>query len=193
MGRSVSITTLARAGGGATLKPAPARASVDASGGRQTRHIRRRKVMALHRRALALGGVGAFAVAIMGHLSQAIAQPTEEAAVKAAVEAFRKAMLGNDRAQLDALTVAQLSYGHSSGKVQNKAEFIDGAVNSRWKSISVSDETTNIVGVNAISRFLFTGENESDGKVNAVKIGVLMVWLKQDGHWKLLARQAVKV
>jgi hypothetical protein len=149
--------------------------------------------MALHRRALALGGVGAFAFAVMGHLSQATAQPAEETAVKAAVEAFRKAMLGNDRAQLDALTAAQLSYGHSSGKVQNKAEFIDGALQSRWKSINVSDETTNIVGVNAISRFLFTGENESDGKINAVKIGVLMVWLKQDGNWRLLARQAVKV
>jgi hypothetical protein len=149
--------------------------------------------MSLHRRTLIVGGVGAFAVVIMGRLSSAVAQPADEAAVKAAVEAFRKAMLGNDRAQLEALTAEQLSYGHSGGKVQNKAEFIDGAVKSRWKSISVSDETTNIVGSNAISRFIFTGENESDGKINAVKIGVLMVWLKQDGHWRLLARQAVKV
>jgi len=147
----------------------------------------------LHRRVLALGGVGAFAVGIVGGMSRATAQPAEEAAVKAAVEAFRKAMLGNDRTQLDALTAEQLSYGHSGGKVQNKAEFIDGAMQSRWKSINVSDETTQIAGVNAISRFLFTAENESDGKINAVKIGVLMVWLKQDGHWKLLARQAVKV
>ena len=26
-----------------------------------------------------------------------------------------------------------------------------------------------------------------------VKIGVLMVWHKQDGNWKLLARQAVRL
>ena len=78
-------------------------------------------------------------------------------------------------------------------RCKSKAEFLDGAVASHWKSISVSDETTHIVGSNAISRFVFTGENESDGKINAVKIGVLMVWLKQDGNWKLLARQAVKV
>ena len=149
--------------------------------------------MTFNRRSLALGGAGALSVAIMGRIPQAAAQAGDEAAVRQAVEAFRKAMLGNDRAQLDALTADQLSYGHSGGKVQNKSEFLDGAVQSHWKSIGVSDETTHIVGSNAISRFIFTGENEGDGKINAVKIGVLMVWLKQDGHWKLLARQAVKV
>jgi hypothetical protein len=149
--------------------------------------------MTFNRRSLALGGAGALSVAIMGRIPRAAAQGGDEAGVKQAVEAFRKAMLGNDRAQLDALTAAALSYGHSDGKVQNKAEFIDGAVKSHWKSISVSDETTHIVGSNAISRFTLTGESESDGKINAVKIGVLMVWLKQDGHWNLLARQAVKI
>jgi hypothetical protein len=149
--------------------------------------------MSLRRRSLTLGSAGTLAIAIVSRVSRAAAQSGDEAAVKAAVEAFRTAMLGNDRAQLEALTADQPSYGHSGGKVQNKTEFIEGAMNSRWKSISVSDETTSIVGANAISRFIFTGENESDGKINAVKIGVLMVWLKQDGHWKLLARQAVKV
>jgi hypothetical protein len=149
--------------------------------------------MMFNRRHLALAGAGALSVTIWGRVLPVAAQSGDEAAVKAAVEAFRKAMLGNDRAQLDALTADQLSYGHSGGKVQNKAEFIEGALNSHWKSINVSDETTKIVGSNAISRFIFTGENESDGKINAVKIGVLMVWLKQDGHWRLLARQAVKV
>jgi hypothetical protein len=149
--------------------------------------------MTFNRRSLALGGAGALSVALMGRVPQAAAQAGDEAAVKQSVEAFRKAMLANDRAQLDALTADQLSYGHSGGKVQNKAEFLEGAVQSRWKSISVSEETTHIVGSNAISRFTLTGENESDGKLNALKLGILMVWLKQDGHWKLLARQAVKV
>jgi hypothetical protein len=149
--------------------------------------------MMFNRRGLALGGAGALGIAVMGRVPQAAAQAGDEAAVRQAVEAFRKAMLGNDRAQLEALTAAQLSYGHSGGKVQNKAEFIEGAIASHWKSIGVSDETTSVVGSNAVSRFIFTGENESGGKVNAVKIGVLMVWLKQDGAWRLLARQAVKV
>jgi hypothetical protein len=42
-------------------------------------------------------------------------------------------------------------------------------------------------------RYILTGETESEGKTNSVKIGVLMVWHKQDGRWKLLARQAYRI
>jgi len=38
-----------------------------------------------------------------------------------------------------------------------------------------------------------TGETESEGKTNAIKFGVLMVWQRQDGRRKLLARQAYKL
>ena len=78
-------------------------------------------------------------------------------------------------------------------ELENKAEFVDGAVKSHWKCIVASDETVSIVGDIAISRFTVAGESESHGKVSAVKLGALMVWLEQDGHWKLLARRAVKL
>ena len=32
-----------------------------------------------------------------------------------------------------------------------------------------------------------------DGKPTTTKIGVLQVWQKQDGNWKLLARQGYKL
>jgi hypothetical protein len=92
-----------------------------------------------------------------------------------------------------ALSGDQPNYGHSVGKVQTKAEFVDGAAKLHWKSIVASDETVSIVGDIAISRFTVAGESESHGKVSAVKLGALMVWLEQDGHWKLLARRAVKL
>jgi len=34
---------------------------------------------------------------------------------------------------------------------------------------------------------------ETDGKTNNVKIGALQVWQKQNGNWKLLARQGFKL
>jgi hypothetical protein len=61
----------------------------------------------------------------------AAAQPAEEDAVASAVEAFRKAMQANDRAGLDALCSAQLSYGHSDGKVQTKEVFLDDATSGK--------------------------------------------------------------
>ena len=78
-------------------------------------------------------------------------------------------------------------------ELENKAEFVDGAVKSHWKSIVASDETVSIVGDIAISRFTVAGESESHGKISAVKLGALTVWLRQDGHSKPLARRAVEL
>jgi ketosteroid isomerase-like protein len=122
------------------------------------------------------------------------AQSGDEAAVAQAVEAFRNAMLKADRGQFESLCADQLSYGHSAGRVENKAQFIDAfRGGSTWKFITLTDQTTQVVGDTAIVRHTLTGETERDGKTNPVKIGVLMVWHKQDGTWKLLARQAVRL
>jgi ketosteroid isomerase-like protein len=135
------------------------------------------------------------AVALLSAAPMVMAQSGDEAAVAQAVEAFRNAMLKADRSQFEALTAKQLSYGHSAGRIENKAEFIDAATSGRstWKFITLTDQTTQIVGDTAIVRHTLTGETERDGKANPVKIGVLMVWHKQDGSWKLLARQAVRL
>jgi ketosteroid isomerase-like protein len=135
------------------------------------------------------------ALALLTGAPVAAAQSNDEAAVAQAVEAFRNAMLKADRSQFETLCADQLSYGHSAGRVENKAQFIDAATSGRstWKFITLTDQTNQIVGNTAIVRHTLTGETERDGKTNPVKIGVLMVWHKQDGHWKLLARQAVRL
>jgi ketosteroid isomerase-like protein len=135
------------------------------------------------------------AVAVLGAAAGVMAQSGDESAVAQAVEGFRNAMLKADRAQFEALIADQLSYGHSGGRVETKAQFIDAATSGRstWKFITLTDQTIQIVGKNAIVRHTLTGETERDGKTNPVKIGVLMVWHKPDGQWQLLARQAVRL
>ena len=64
--------------------------------------------------ALALGGVGLL------RRSTAVAASADEAAVAQAVEALRKAILGQEKTPLEALCAEQLSYGHSDGRVENK-------------------------------------------------------------------------
>jgi hypothetical protein len=36
-------------------------------------------------------------------------------------------------------------------------------------------------------------ESELDGKATTTRIGALQVWQKQDGAWKLLARQGFRL
>ena len=125
----------------------------------------------------------------------ASAQSADEAAVSQAVEALRKAALAKDKAQFDALLSDQVSFGHSAGRIETKTQFIDDATGPRsvWKFIDQTNQTIQIIGNNAIVRHNLTGETESAGKVSPVKIGVLQVWTKQDGRWKLLARQAYRI
>ena len=151
--------------------------------------------MGITRRHMAVGGALALGAASLLRGTAAIAESADEAAVAAAIEALRKAMLDADKARLADMTAEQLSYGHSSGTIQSKAEFIDVIVSKKtiYKSISLSDPVNTIAGNNAIARHVFTAETESGGKPNSSKIGVLQVWQKQDGHWKLLARQAFKL
>ena len=151
--------------------------------------------MHVTRRNLAIAGeVALGAVSLLGS-SAALADASDEAAVKDSVEALRNALLAADKAQLEQLAAAQLSYGHSSGKVQNKAEFVDGVMTRKGvvKSLDFPDLTIAVAGDAAIARHLYISESETDSKPNKVKIGVLAVFQKQDGTWKLLARQAYKL
>jgi hypothetical protein len=118
------------------------------------------------------------------------------AAVAAAVSALTKAMLAADKAQLEALTAEQLSYGHSGGAIQDKADFVKVIAEKKtvYKSIELSKQTIGMAGNDAIVRHAWESESGAgDGKWTVSKIGVLQVWQKQGGNWKLLARQAFKV
>ena len=101
-------------------------------------------------------------------------------------------MKAADKAALEALVSDQLSYGHSGGQVENKAEFVGVIAGKKtiYKSITLSDPTVAVAGNNAIARHTFAAEVEADGQASSPKIGVMQVWVKDGGAWKLLARQA---
>lgn len=149
-------------------------------------------MMRVTRRQLAAAGALAFAVA---SLPPAVhGESADEAAARKAVDDLTKAMMAADKAKLEALVSDQLSYGHSAGKVENKAEFIGIIAGKKtiYKSITLVDPSVSVVGSNAIARHIFTAEVESDGKPSSAKVGVLQVWVKDGGAWKLLARQAFR-
>ena len=127
--------------------------------------------------------------------SPALAESADEGAVAAAVAALTKAMLAGDKAKLESLVADQLSYGHSSGKLEDKATFVNVVASKKtvYKSIELTKQTITVAGNDAIVRHAWESESDTgDGKWNVAKIGVLQVWQKQGGSWKLLARQAFK-
>lgn len=132
---------------------------------------------------------------MMGTAFAAQGPQDQKAAVEAQVDALTKALLAGDGAALDALTLDGLSYGHSSGLVQDKPAFIAPLASKRqtFPSITLSDRSVSVVGDDAIARHVFSGEVVTDGKSAPVHIGVMQVWHRDGGSWRLLARQAFKI
>jgi len=121
-----------------------------------------------------------------------LAQTAETAAVEQAGETLRKLMIDPDRAALERVFADKLSYGHSDGRVQTKAEFTDALVNGKsvFKSISLSGQTISFAGDIAIVRHRFEADAVSNGVPARPNIRVLQVWQKQGDVWRLLVRQA---
>jgi len=119
----------------------------------------------------------------------------DETAVAAAVEQLRLAMVSGDRAGLSDIAAEQLSYGHSGGLVENKAEFVEkiASGNSDFVSITLSEQSIVISGKTAVVRHRLDAVTNDGGKAGEAHIKVLLVWQKQGKQWKLLARQAVKI
>ena len=125
-----------------------------------------------------------------------LAQSADEKAVAATVEKLRKAMIAADKATLESLVMDELSYGHSSGLVENKAEFVDEFVTGKTvflDNLTFSDQTIKLAGDAAIVRHRLMGDTNNNNVPGKVDIIILMVWKKNKGEWKLLARQAAKI
>jgi ketosteroid isomerase-like protein len=148
--------------------------------------------MRITRRQLAIGAAALTALSLPVAVH---AESADEAAVRKAVDDLTAAMKAADRGKLEMLTADALSYGHSSGKVETKKEFIDVIAGKKtiYKSITLSDPTVSVAGNNAIARHIFAAEVESGGQASSPKIGIMQVWVKDGGAWKLLARQAFKI
>ncbi len=122
------------------------------------------------------------------------AQDKNEKAVAAAVENLRKAMVDGDSIMLDKLTDTKLSYGHSGGHIDDKKEFIGKIVSGKsdFVTMELSEQTIVINKKVAMVRHKLNATTNDNGKPGEVHLLVLLIWQKQHGSWKLLARQAVK-
>jgi ketosteroid isomerase-like protein len=157
------------------------------------RKIKKEETM-INRRDLALS---ALAVSTLALSAPALAASADEEAVAKKVEAFRLAQIAADPKALGALCWDDLSYSHSSGKVEDKATFIANATDgkSKFLSIDYKDPTIKVVGPAAIVRFHWMAEQEmaADGKKVPTNLHILMNWQKQGDEWKLLSRAATKL
>lgn len=125
-----------------------------------------------------------------------MAQKKEEQAVTTAVQRLNQAMIDGNQILLDELTSKNLSYGHSSGLVENKDAFITAIVSgaSRFTSINLTDQTIAISNSIAIVRHKLAAATDNKGQEpGRINLGVMQIWQKEKGKWVLVARHATKI
>jgi hypothetical protein len=117
-----------------------------------------------------------------------------ERAVEYAVEKLRLAMIDGNKIILGEIASEQLSYGHSGGHVDDKKEFVEKIVSGRsdFVSIRLSEQKIIVSKKTAIVRHRLDAVTNDNGNPGEVHLLVMLVWQKQEGSWKLLARQAIK-
>jgi ketosteroid isomerase-like protein len=117
---------------------------------------------------------------------------TDTETVAQTVERLRVAMVASDGATLKSLIENDLTYGHSSGKLEDRAAFLntlDGT--NSFQSIVLTNQAVQVNGDNAWVRHVFDSVNNlPDSKTSTAHIGVLQVWKKHPDGWRLFARQA---
>ncbi len=123
------------------------------------------------------------------------AQTKDEKSVTSAVENLRLAMISGERTALENSAAADLSYGHSSGKLEDKAAFVESIASGKsdFVSIEFKNQTIKVIGKTALVRHELHATTNDGGKPGEVHLGVFLVWQKQGKEWKLLGRQAYKL
>lgn len=124
-----------------------------------------------------------------------IAQSKNEQAVADAVETLRTAMVDANEAALKEIALDELTYGHSSGLLEDKAQFVEALASGKsdFKNMGLTNQTITVVDNTALVRHELKADVVDSGNPASIHLGVLLVWQKQENEWKLLARQAYKL
>ena len=110
------------------------------------------------------------------------------------VEILRMAMINADSAALAGVTARFLSYGHSSGMVDDQATFIGNLLSGKsdFVTIELSNQVISATKQTAVVRHDLYARTNDGGTPGEVRLKVMLVFEKINGKWLLIARQAVK-
>jgi hypothetical protein len=127
--------------------------------------------------------------------SAAYAQQPDYGSLPHAIADFDKALETKDSVALKWLLNDKVSYGHSNGWIETKTEVIQDLFNGKltYKKIAATKPETKTTGIVAASRSIADIDAVMDGKLMSFKLKVLQVWVWENEHWMLFARQSVPV
>ena len=115
--------------------------------------------------------------------------------VEKSMEILRDLMINPDQMALDLILHDRLTYGHSSGVVEDKSSLIKNLTsgNSDFVTIDITEQEILVEDKTAIVRHKLSASIKDKGVSGQINLKIMYTWVKSNKSWKLLARQAVKV
>lgn len=134
-------------------------------------------------------------IALVVSMTSTLAQSKDEKKAEAAVAFLIKALESSNKAELESIASEELTYGHSNGLVEDKKAFVEALTNgsSDFENIKISNQTIALTGNLALVRHRLDAGTLNKGVKGEIHLNVLLVFRKEKGDWKLLARQAARV
>lgn len=123
----------------------------------------------------------------------AAAQTADEKLITT-IKEFHQALVKKNTVSIIQQTDKAISYGHSNGWVETKAEMINNLETGylTYRSFKEDSLQVTINGNVAHARFIADIEATLNQKDSQFHLKVLEVWVKKGKRWLLFARQAVK-
>ena len=125
-------------------------------------------------------------------LAAASIDPKGDKEVLAAMDAYKEAMTHKDGAALEKLLSSDLTYTHSAGQLETKAEVLKSITSGKTivERIDFSETTVRIYGKTALVKGKVDLYHSS---ANIVHMNVLHVWVRGPQGWQMIARQATRL
>lgn len=126
--------------------------------------------------------------------SLVVAAQTAEDKLATTIKEFHQALVKKNTVSINQQTDKAISYGHSNGWVETKAEMIRNLETGylTYRSFKEDSLQVTINGNVAHARFIADIEATLNQKDSQFHLKVLEVWVKKGKRWLLFARQAVK-
>jgi len=119
---------------------------------------------------------------------------TEEEKLTTTLKEFHQALVNKNTASVNQQTDKALSYGHSNGWVETKADVIKHLETGFLVYHSFKEDSLTITIDESVANVRFVADIKAtmNGNDTNVHLMVLEVWVKKGKRWILFARQGVR-
>lgn len=119
---------------------------------------------------------------------------TDEEKLTATLKEFHQALVKKNTVSINQQTDKALSYGHSNGWIETKADMMKNLETGYMNYNSYKEDSIAITmnGTMANVRFVADIAATLNGNAGNYHLKVLEVWVRKGKRWLLFARQAVK-